>query len=129
MPDAHMLWRHQIVESDIHHIQHHRSPDALTSKRRAHYNQQEAARFEEYAREHGGSPMSLADWTQAFPTGTFNRRSSELHPLQNPSETSKIHPGAWDKCFHEHRDLRGQAGKHAQFHGRKKLGAIRPNID
>ena len=40
-PDAEQLWRHQIVESDI---QHFRNPQALTVKRRAHYDQVEDAR-------------------------------------------------------------------------------------
>ena len=39
-PDAEQLWRHQIVESDI---QHFRNPQALTVKRRAHYDQVENA--------------------------------------------------------------------------------------
>ena len=125
-PDAELLWRHQIVESDI---QHYRNPDALTVKRRAHYDQAEDAHFVERARESGFEPRTLEQRREAYPTGTFNRRASELHP----SETDEIHPGAWDKAFHEHRDraefLPPSGVKPVQFYGRKKLGALRPMFD
>ena len=118
LPDAKLLWRHQLVESDI---QHYRNPDGMTVKRRAHYDQAEDDHFVERARESGFAPRTLAERKDVYPTGTFNRRASELHP----SEVDEIHPGAWDKSFHDHRDRL----KPVQYHGRKKLGALRPMID
>jgi len=118
-----MLWRHQIVESDI------QPSHAMTVKRRAHYDQAEDAHFVERARESGFEPRTLEQRMEAYPTGTFNRRTSELHP----SEVDEIHPGALDKTFHEHRDraefLPPSGVKPVQFYGRKKLGALRPMFD
>ena len=83
--------RHEIVETDI---QFFRNPDSLTVKRREQYAQQEAANWEQRARDQGFEVVKKEnpyDRNGSFPTGTFNL-SSKLYD---------IHPGSWDKCFQE----------------------------
>ena len=87
----------------------------------------EDAHFVERARQSDFEPRTLEQRQAAYPTGTFNRRASELHP----SETDFLWPGAWDKVYEENRDLFPPPSgvKPVQFYGRKKLGALRPTID
>ena len=87
----------------------------------------EDAHFVERARQSGFEPRTLEQRQAAYPTGTFNRRASELHP----SETDFSYAGAWDKVYEENCDLFPPPSgvKPVQFYGPKKLGALRPTID